>query len=170
MPGIGGDRLQGLCGGLKQNAVDNLLILKGDGGDRFRYREDHVKVGNVEQLCLPVLDPLRPCQTLALRAMSIPAAIVGITFMATLVATLLVTSQSRRATQFDGRHDAPLRPRHRRAMLLPIRFPVAAENVRQFQAWVGHDRGQCWGAEGVSAGNRSSGLITAQTLARAIRR
>ena len=38
-----------------------------------------------------------------------------------------------RAAHLDGAHDAPLRGRHRRAMLLSIGFSVAAEHVRHFQ-------------------------------------
>ena len=36
MPGIGGDGEHGLGGGLEQDAVDHLLVLPGDVGDRAR--------------------------------------------------------------------------------------------------------------------------------------
>jgi hypothetical protein len=53
--------------------------------------------------------------------------------MATLIATFDVAAERGRAAHLDGAHDAPLRRRHRRAMLLSIGFPVAAEHVRHFQ-------------------------------------
>jgi len=49
-----------------------------------------MKIGNIEKLRLPLLDPLRPGQALAFGAVSIPAAIEGVAFIATLIATFEV--------------------------------------------------------------------------------
>lgn len=73
--GIGCDRLQSFGGGLEENTVDDFLILISDRGDLFRYGEDHMIVGDLQKLGLPVLDPLRAGQTLAFGAVSIATAI-----------------------------------------------------------------------------------------------
>ena len=75
MLGVGRDGLQGFGRGLEEDAVDHLLVLVGDRGDLFRHGEDHMEIGHVEKFGLPVLDPLRPSQTLAFGAVSISAAI-----------------------------------------------------------------------------------------------
>jgi len=59
--------------------------------------------------------------------------------MATLVAAFEVAAQRRRAAHLDCCHDAPLRRGHRRAMLLSIGFPVAAEHIRHFQLRAIHE-------------------------------
>ena len=53
--------------------------------------------------------------------------------MAALVALLEMAAESGGAAHLDGRHDAPLRRGHRRAMLLSIGFAVAAEDIRHFE-------------------------------------
>ena len=65
---VGGDGAQRLRGRPEQDVVDLGLVLERDGGDLVRHREHHVEVGHVEQLRLPVLEPLGPRETLALRA------------------------------------------------------------------------------------------------------
>jgi hypothetical protein len=49
MPGIGGDGEHGLGCGLEQHAVNRLLVLPGDVGDRGGQREDEVKVAGIKQ-------------------------------------------------------------------------------------------------------------------------
>ena len=61
--------------------------------------------------------------------------------MAALIAAFEVAAESGRAAHLDGGHDAPLRRRHRRAMLLSIGFSVAAEHVRHFQLRTVHGPG-----------------------------
>src|SRR5882724_10565473 len=92
--GVRGDGLQGFRRGLKEDAVDHLLILVGYRGDLFRHGEHDMKVLAVEKFRLPVLKPLRPSQTLAFGTMPIPAAIVGVAFVATLIATFQVAAES----------------------------------------------------------------------------
>src|ERR1017187_10131259 len=115
--GGSGDDLQSFCRGLEEDAVDHILVLISDGGNLFRSGEDHVKVRDVEKLRLPILDPLRPRETLALGAMAIAAAIVGVAFIAALVAAFEMATEGRGTAHLDSRHDAPLRHGQRRAML-----------------------------------------------------
>ena len=141
MLGVARDGLQGFCRGLEKDAIDYLLVLVSDRGDLFRYREDHMKIGDLQKFGLPVLDPLRPGQTLAFGAVSIPAAIERVPFITALIAAFEVAAEDCRATHFDSGHDASLSHRHRRAMLLSISFSVAAKHVRYFQFWTIHGPG-----------------------------
>ena len=71
--GVGGDGARRLRRRPEQDVVDHGLVLKCDRGNHIWHGEHDVEVGRVEQLRLTVLDPLRPCQTLALRAIAIAA-------------------------------------------------------------------------------------------------
>src|SRR5438445_3838467 len=126
---------------LEQDAVDQFLVLVGNRGDLGREGEHDMKVGAVEKLGLTVLQPLGSRQTLTLWTMPTPAAIVGVAFIATLITTFQVATESGGTAHLDGGHDASLLPRHRCAMLLTIGFSVAAEHVRHFPAWRAHGRG-----------------------------
>ena len=74
---IGGDGGQRLGGGPEQQVVDGCLVLEGDGADRGRQGEDDVVVGNRQQLRLAVFEPLPRGGRLTLRAMPIPAGVIG---------------------------------------------------------------------------------------------
>jgi hypothetical protein len=49
MLGVSCDGAQRLAGGPEQNAVDDLLVLKGNSCDGRRYGEDHMKIPGVEK-------------------------------------------------------------------------------------------------------------------------
>ena len=74
MLGIGSDGLKGFRRGLEQYVVNHPLVLVRDCGDLLRYREDNMKVGNLEKLRLPLFDPLRSGQTLAFGTVAIATA------------------------------------------------------------------------------------------------
>ena len=81
------------AGGLKQDVVDHRLVLVRDGCDLLRHGEDHVEVFDRQQFGLTILEPLRARQRLALRAMTIPAAVEGDALVAAGVALLDVAAQ-----------------------------------------------------------------------------
>ena len=68
---VGGDLAQRLRRRPEQDVVDHGLVLERDDLDLLRHGEHHVEVGHVEQFRLTVLEPLGPCETLALRAVSL---------------------------------------------------------------------------------------------------
>jgi hypothetical protein len=129
---VGGDGPQCFGGGPEENAVHHFLILVGNGRNLFRHREDDVEVLAIEKFGLSALDPLRARQRLTLWAMTIAAGAVADALVTALIALLNLATQSCRPAHLDGRHDAPLCRRHRRAMFLSIGSPVAAENIRHF--------------------------------------
>ena len=58
MQRIGCDDAQRLGRGTEKNIVNDLFVVEGYGGNLFRYCEDDVKIGSIEQLGLPILYPL----------------------------------------------------------------------------------------------------------------
>jgi hypothetical protein len=58
MLGICGDGGQRFGDRAEQDAIDDLLVLKGYFGDLLRHGEDDVKIWRVENLATPVIQPL----------------------------------------------------------------------------------------------------------------
>ena len=71
MLGIGGDGLEGVGRGVKEDRVDDGFVLEREGGDRLRDREDDMKVFTVEEFGGALLDPRGPRERLALGTMAI---------------------------------------------------------------------------------------------------
>jgi hypothetical protein len=67
-----------------------------------------MKVGNWEELRLPLFNPLRSGQTLAFGTVAIATTIERIAFVAALIATFEVAPERRRAAHLNRGHDAPL--------------------------------------------------------------
>src|SRR6476661_4105225 len=86
MLGIGGYGAQGFGSGLEENAIDQFLILIGDGGNRFGHGENDVEVRAIEEFGFALLNPLGSRQRLALGAMAIAAGVVSDALMATVIA------------------------------------------------------------------------------------
>ena len=60
--GIGGDDMQRLGCGTEKDAVDDLFVVKGYGGDLLGQCEDYMEIRGIEQLRLAILDPLGASQ------------------------------------------------------------------------------------------------------------
>jgi hypothetical protein len=57
--GVRSDRAQRLGGGAEQQVVDHRLVLVGDGGDLLRQGEHDMEILDWQELCAPILEPLR---------------------------------------------------------------------------------------------------------------
>src|ERR1035437_9702915 len=80
---IGGNGQQGFGDGAEEDVVDDILVEESDLGDGRGQSEDHVEVLGGQQFGLSLLQPLGACQSLALRAVSVPAgAITGMRVLA----------------------------------------------------------------------------------------
>ena len=126
---IGGDAAQGGGRGPKQDAVDDFLVLKGDGSDLVRNGEDDVKIGNRQNLGTVLGQPFGPRQGLTLIAMAIGAGVVTDPPVAAAVALVHMTAENRRAADLDGAHDLPLCRAHGVAMNLSIRRATNTKDV-----------------------------------------
>ena len=62
MLGISSDEAQGLGRGPEEDAIDHPFVLVGDGGNLFRYSEDHVKVLRLQDLSETALNPVGTSQ------------------------------------------------------------------------------------------------------------
>ena len=108
MLGVSRNGAQRLARGPKQNVVDDLLVLKGNGGDGLRQGEDHVKILSVEELGSTVFQPLGARQRLAFWAVAIAAAVVADAPVVTAIAAFDMTTKRRCSTELDRAHDATL--------------------------------------------------------------
>ena len=90
---VGGDRGQRLRGAPEQEVVDGGLVLERDRADRGRQGEDDVIAGNRQKLRLAFGQPLSRRRGLALRAVPIPAGIVGDAFVRAVLAALDVSAE-----------------------------------------------------------------------------
>jgi hypothetical protein len=154
MFGIGGNGAQGFRRRLEENAVDHFLVLIRDGANLFRHGEDDVEVPAVEQLGLTVLNPLCARQALALCAMPIAAAVVGIALVGAAIALFEMAAEGGGPAQLDCTHDAPLGGRQRRVMTISVGFAVTTKDIRQFNLRAIHWRvaQKYWGGAGFGSG------------------
>jgi hypothetical protein len=128
---IGRDRPQRLGRGPKQDPVHDGFVERRDRGDGVRHGEDEVEVWAVEDLGLALLDPLRPREGLALRAVAIAAGVVPDARVLAAVTLLHVAAERGGPALLDRPHHPSLGERHR--VREPIAIPVAADNVRHLE-------------------------------------
>ena len=108
---LAGEVQQGSGGGLKEEVVDHVFVVEGEGGDRFGQGEDHVEVLGGQQFGAAVLEPLFPRDALALGAMAVAAGAVANMGELAVVAPFFNAAQHGRAAGFDGAHQAELMQR-----------------------------------------------------------
>ena len=102
--GLRGDRAQRFGCRPEQDVVDDHLVLEGDDGDLVGHGENNMEVRHVEQFRPPVLEPLSPGQPLALRAVPVAAGVVRDALLATVIATLDVTTERGGTAGLDRGH------------------------------------------------------------------
>src|SRR5271170_7097507 len=108
MLGVSGDAAQGLRRRPEQDIVHHGLVLERDNLNLRRHGEHDVEIGHFEQLCLTILQPLRPSQTLALRAIAVTTRVEGDALMAAIAAALDMTAKCGGAATLDRGHGTPL--------------------------------------------------------------
>ena len=108
MLGISRNGAQCLAGRPEQNVVDDVLILKGNGGDWLRDSEDHMEILGVEKLGSTIIQPFGASQRLAFWAVAISARIITDALVVTAITVLDVAAKRRGSTQLNGAHDATL--------------------------------------------------------------
>src|ERR1700730_16805320 len=162
MLGIGRNGAQCLAGRPKQNVVDDVLILKGNGCDWLRHSEDHMEILGVEKLGSTIIQPLGASQRLAFWAVAISARIITDALVVTAITVLDVAAKRRGSTQLNGAHD-----RLRRSGGTHPRLPARSGPPAPTQKCFG---GVGFGSAGTRCGSRSRGLDVAQTLLVAIRK
>ena len=137
---VGGDRGQRLGRGLEQDVVDDGLVLVGDSTDRRRQGEHHVIVRHGQQLGFALGQPLLGGGALALRTVPVATAVVSNDRVGTVCAARDMPAERRRAAVLDRRHHLQLVEAHMAGVGLTPRRSVTAEDVRDLESWVSHNR------------------------------
>src|ERR1700680_575065 len=153
MFGVGGDLQEGFGRGAKEHAVNNPLVLEGQGSDHLRQREDDVKVLDRQQLSGGLFEPRRAGCTLALRAMAIAAGAIRDRAVAAAVALFDVATERGGATDRDVPQRFLLASGERSAKRREISWTVDAKNIGQFQS------GRHLAGSGSGSGSRSYGMV-----------
>jgi len=125
--------------------------------ERLGHREDEVRVADRQQLLLPRRHPGVASRGEALRAMTVPTAVVREGRLCTLVAAIAVPAECRRSILGNGPKDAPMLPGYPGAVRLQKALAVLAHDVGHLEGWPRHRwcfsrvRRAVSGAERVSA-------------------
>jgi hypothetical protein len=96
MLGIACDFQKGFRTGAKQKIVDDLLVLQDQRGQMPRKREDHMDVARREKLLATCCEPPFPGSSLTLRAVAVPAGVVGDGAMPAASAFIEMAAECRR--------------------------------------------------------------------------
>jgi hypothetical protein len=107
---VGGDLLKGPGGRVEQEVVDDLRALEGERCEGLGQREDDVSVGHRQHLGLARVEPPGLGAALTLRAMTVPARVVGDLAVAAGVTLVDVAAEASRAAGQDLVDDPALFP------------------------------------------------------------
>jgi hypothetical protein len=138
--GIGRNRRQRLGTGLHQQAIDDGLVVIGNGRDLWRQREHDVEVRHIQQLGLACLQPRARLRSLTPRTMPVAAATIangGVTARR-VGAARDVAAEVRRPAALDRAHYLELVVTEVALHGLTPSGAVIAEDVRDLQGWPGH--------------------------------
>src|ERR1700736_5611914 len=140
VPGIGGDRGQGLGRSLEQEIVDDRLVVIGDVAERRRQREHDMEVRHGQQIGFARGKPVLCRRALALRAMPVAATVVRDLGVRALLAARDMSAQSRGTAALDRRHRLQLAEADMAGIgSAPCRSMIA-EDIRDLQCWTRHAR------------------------------
>ena len=132
--------MRSLGGSFEQQVVDHGLVLIGDLADRRRQGEDHVVIGDRQQLGLAFGQPSLRRRALALGAMPIATAVVRDRFASAVLAARDMPAEGRRATALDRRHHFQLVETDMAGVGLAPHRSMVAEDIRDLQSRTSHDR------------------------------
>lgn len=121
-----GDRLGG---GLKQDGIDDRLVLESSRGDRCRKRKDDVEVGNRQQVGFSRGTARGSGWPLTPRTMPIPAGIIGDPRHAAVIAGLDVAAERVGSAPNNGAHHPPLDATVMTGMVTTIGVAMPAQDI-----------------------------------------
>jgi hypothetical protein len=123
------------CGrGLHEETVDDLGVSAGERAHLLgQSKGEMVKWGVQEEPPALGIEPAAGLFAVALGAVAVPAGVVGVELLITVVTAKDLAAERGRATALDGRHGAQMSRQERFGELLPIRCAVAAEDVRHLE-------------------------------------
>lgn len=120
---------QRFCSRLEENPVDYTFILQSERGKLLRHGEDHVKVRHRQQLAATISQPPFPGCSLTLRAMAIPAGVVGNNAVTAPVTRVHMTAENGCPAVLNRMHHAKVPVVQQLGMLIEKVFSVDAYDV-----------------------------------------
>ena len=99
-----GQFLQSGCRGLKQQVIEQALLLAGQGAQSLRQGESDHKVRDGQQQGLLFLQPLLPRFVLALGTVAVFAGVVAVAGLGALITGVHVAAQGLGPALFNGLH------------------------------------------------------------------
>jgi len=135
---IGSHFGEGFGDGAEQDAVDDSRILKSQGRQLMREREDHMSVRNGQDLFGPLRQPLVACPTMAFRAMPVSARAVLDRLVGAMIALLDAGAKRGGSACADVAECLELLARQHIAPALQELLSVLAEDIGDFQSLVAH--------------------------------
>ena len=139
MFGIGSNRVERLGGGLEQEIVNHVLVVKGDVGDGGRHGEHDVVILDRQEIGLSCLQPTPGGAALTLRAVAVATRVVGVLGGGAVFTAQHVTAEGDAATLFDGGHHLQLRQAEMSGARVPPRCGVGTEEIGDLQRRSRHD-------------------------------
>jgi len=136
--GIASDCKQGLGAGTEEQAVEEPLVLQGEGRQPMREGEDEVGVRGRQDFPATGLDPTVAGVGLALGTVSIAAAVVRDDAMAAAGALIQMSTQGSGAAVLDGRQDLAMLPGEPVAAALDEFLSCGAAQIGHLQGWSTH--------------------------------
>ena len=100
--GIAGDLQQGFGAGVKQQVVDQSLVLQCERSEFPRECEDHVDILSGQQFPFPCLEPAQACVALAPWAMPVATRVIRDGDMSAVRALIAMSTQRGGAAAGDG--------------------------------------------------------------------
>lgn len=144
--------------GFEENAIEQPLVLVGNRRDLAGHGKYDMEIGNRQKVGFAIGKQLVAGSTLALRAMSVAARVIGDTRVRAVIAGLDMPIERRRPAKLDRRHDAPLDATEMSVVGMTISLAMAAEDIRHLQL----------GAHGGASGGWHH--LEGQAIKRALRR
>ena len=117
-------------GGIKEEAVDRLLIEETHGEDDVGQGENHMIIRHRKEIVEPLFHPLTPSASLALGAVPVPAGIIGQLDVSAAVTAVHMITQIAAAAALDGAHDGLLFGGQR--MRGAIRVSIGTKHISDF--------------------------------------
>jgi hypothetical protein len=114
--------------------------LQRQGSEVVRQSKDHMTVGGIEHLALPGGEPCGLGGAMTFGAAAVPAGVIRLLLMVTVVALRDMATQGGRATE-HGRAQGPvLRAREGGPIALEKGITMLAHHIGHFERWATHGR------------------------------
>jgi len=110
VPGIAGELLESFRAGMKEQAVEGALVLKGKRRQFTGQREHGVDIASRQQFAFALLEPVQAGVTLASRAMPVAARVIGDGNVSAVRALIAMTAKCSGAAARDRIEDLQVLP------------------------------------------------------------